>query len=444
MLGESPMASPTRPRIGATLSSAGAARRWDVVVIGAGCAGPIAARELARAGCAVLLVDRAHFPRSKVCGCCLNAAALGVLAGVGLGDLPARLGAVPLRMLSVACRGARARLSIPAGAALSRESLDAALIGAAIEAGAAFLPGCSATVREAPGNAQPSTAGGAMVEVGLREAGSAARDGEPVASARCVIVADGLAGTSLTGLRGLPIARQRRSLIGAATILPGRPDACQAGVIMMTVGVGGYVGMVRLEDGRLNVAAAIDPRAAHDKGGIAAVVGEILAQAGAESPAGLLAARWQGTTTLTRRRAVVQSGNILVIGDAAGYVEPFTGEGMAWALASGISASGIACSVVRDGEEARPEAWSEVHASVIASRQRVCRAVSWTLRRPVLAETVVRVLARWPGIASPVLHRLAAPFMGGPGPETPIGRASPAATGGSDAPGPVLSVGGTR
>src|SRR5262249_23647918 len=46
-------------------------RRWDAVVVGAGPAGALAARELARLGAAVLLVDRATFPRWKVCGCCL-------------------------------------------------------------------------------------------------------------------------------------------------------------------------------------------------------------------------------------------------------------------------------------------------------------------------------------------------------------------------------------
>ena len=59
--------------IGPTLSLADAsARTWDAVVVGAGPAGAVAARELARRGTTVLLVDRASFPRNKVCGACLN------------------------------------------------------------------------------------------------------------------------------------------------------------------------------------------------------------------------------------------------------------------------------------------------------------------------------------------------------------------------------------
>src|SRR5690242_12505527 len=89
------------------------ARRWDAVVVGAGPAGSVAARELARRGASVLLVDRAAFPRRKVCGSCLNLRALATLAEVGLGGLAGGLGALPLRGLSLAARGLRAWLPLP-------------------------------------------------------------------------------------------------------------------------------------------------------------------------------------------------------------------------------------------------------------------------------------------------------------------------------------------
>ena len=52
---------------------------FDALVIGAGPAGAVAARELARRGASVLLVDKSRFPRPKVCGCCVNGAAVGTL-----------------------------------------------------------------------------------------------------------------------------------------------------------------------------------------------------------------------------------------------------------------------------------------------------------------------------------------------------------------------------
>src|SRR3954468_10803523 len=58
-------------------------RTWDVVVVGAGPAGSLAAYDLARRGLTVLLVDKATFPRWKVCGSCLSPQAQATLAAAG-------------------------------------------------------------------------------------------------------------------------------------------------------------------------------------------------------------------------------------------------------------------------------------------------------------------------------------------------------------------------
>ena len=69
----------------ATIEREHAAReRWDVIVIGAGPAGALAAREAARRQLKTLLVDRKTFPRTKVCGSCLSRRALSVLEHAGL------------------------------------------------------------------------------------------------------------------------------------------------------------------------------------------------------------------------------------------------------------------------------------------------------------------------------------------------------------------------
>src|SRR5690348_16494808 len=59
-------------------------RTWDVVVVGAGVAGAISALHLARSQLRVLLVEKSRWPREKVCGGCLNAAALRALANAGV------------------------------------------------------------------------------------------------------------------------------------------------------------------------------------------------------------------------------------------------------------------------------------------------------------------------------------------------------------------------
>ena len=98
-----------------TLDAAAASRRvWDAVVVGAGPAGAMAARELAGRGAAVLLVDKARFPRYKTCG--------GGLVGASLAELPPQARAVVerrVRTVSMARNGGAARRR-PATAARRR------------------------------------------------------------------------------------------------------------------------------------------------------------------------------------------------------------------------------------------------------------------------------------------------------------------------------------
>ena len=82
-----------------------AIENWDVVVVGAGPAGALAAIELARKGIQVLLVEKRNFPRWKVCGCCLNAQAQAVLASVGQSELIEQQGGVALDQLLLGHKG---------------------------------------------------------------------------------------------------------------------------------------------------------------------------------------------------------------------------------------------------------------------------------------------------------------------------------------------------
>ena len=105
------------------------ARDPDVVVIGAGPAGATAACTLGGRGHRVLLVDRASFPRAKVCGCCLASSGQGILRALGLGDLVDD--GVPLDTTVVHGAGRSTTLPFPGSVTLSRERLDPALIDAA-------------------------------------------------------------------------------------------------------------------------------------------------------------------------------------------------------------------------------------------------------------------------------------------------------------------------
>ncbi len=366
-----------------------AERVWDVVVVGAGPAGAVAARGAARRGKSVLLVDKAMFPRAKVCGCCLNGSALGTLRAIGLGDLVRREGAVPLSAVTLVAGGRRATVRMTGGVTLSRERFDVALIRAAVEAGVEFRPGTTAKLL-------PAGAGDPVRRLRLERG--------PVADAveaRVVVAADGLNG-QLTAADGNRPAVRAGSRIGAGAQLDSAPSWCPPGRLIMAVGKGGYVGLVRLEDGRLDLAAALDPAAVRAAGGLGLVSNAVLVQNGLILP-DVTAAAWRGTPALTRTPRAVAGYRWFAAGDAAGYVEPFTGEGMAWAVGSAARLGEV---LAADWAPGLAADWAERHAAGVQVRQRLCRALAWGLRSPTICRAAVRVLGVVPAAARPVVAHL--------------------------------------
>ncbi len=365
-----------------------AARSWPVVVAGAGPAGAVAAAELARRGVEVLLVDRSAFPRGKVCGCCLNGRALAALAAAGLEDVPARLGAVPLTAFHLASGGRTASLPLPGGASVSREAFDAGLVRAAIARGANFLPQARAAL--APGGADE------------RRLTLLHPAGEVEVRAGVVLAADGLGG-ALLSREGVASPCATGARIGAAAIIEAADPFYRPGVIYMTCGPDGYAGLVRLEDGRLDVAGALEPSAVRAAGGPGKVVCDLVRRAGWPIPPALLSSAWRGTAALTRQARRVAGRRLFALGDATGYVEPFTGEGMAWAISSAVVVAALAA------RPWRPElaaAWARRHRRLVTRRQWACRAAAFVLRRPALVSGIVGLLSWLPVAARPVVRYL--------------------------------------
>ncbi len=385
-------------RVQATLGLDDAAdERWDVMVIGAGPAGALAARQSALLGARVLLVDRAAFPRAKVCGCCINGAAMEVLAQVGLGDLLRQCQARELRTVQLASRGRFARIRLSQGVSLSRDRFDAALILAAVEAGAEFLDQTPAVIGATQGEARG-------VHLKRLDAGS-------TATAKSIIVAGGLGCRVFEEAAAEQRQTARASRVGAGTILDVAPAAYEAGTIYMACHQHGYVGLVRLEDDRLDIATALDADAIKQHDGIPGLVQHILTEACLPIAAPLDQLKWHGTGRLTQRRQHVAADRCFFVGDAAGYVEPFTGEGMAWALASGRSVAPIVVGLARDNLAADAvRAWTETHRRLIIRRARLCRCVSRLLRHPSWVSITIRLLAIAPALANPVVRSLNVSF----------------------------------
>ncbi|MGY8777800.1 MAG: NAD(P)/FAD-dependent oxidoreductase, partial [Longimicrobiales bacterium] len=92
------------------------------------------------------------------------------------------------------------------------------------------------------------------------------------------------------------------------------------------------------------------------------------------------------------------------IGDAAGYVEPFTGEGMGWALASAVDSAPYVASAVERWDDRLGREWTKVHRRGVGRAQWFCRGMSKALRRPAWTRAAVRVLAAQPGLARPLVR----------------------------------------
>jgi menaquinone-9 beta-reductase len=362
---------------------------WDVVILGAGPAGAIAARQLASEGRQVLLVEKSQLPRSKVCGGCLGGAALDVLEQVGLGDLPAKCGGVALQKMRLATGGSVAQIDIGRRVALSRQTFDAAITREAIRSGATL---CTETA----GSLKPSVESCAR-SVTLRHRGLVS-----TIRAKAVIVATGLATCPPEFFTRSP----PKSRIGLGAVLDHSPACVEPDTLYMACGVEGYVGIAPVEGGRLDIAAAVDAAALRADTSPGKLISSILNHAGLPLPGDLDRVLWRGTPPLTRKTYPLGSNRCLLVGDAAGYVEPFTGEGIGWSLMSAV----LACSLLANGlevwDDRLPDRWKKMHDRAFGRHQRNCRRIVQLLRSKTVRTIVLWSLHRAPSLARPIVRRL--------------------------------------
>jgi len=371
--------------------------RWDGVVVGAGPSGALAARQLALRGLRVLLVEKKEFPRDKVCGGCVGRRAVRLLESLELGEVGAGQGGLPISRMRV-CRGSR-RLEIPlsGGVALSRRAFDAALVDAAVRAGVVFRPGTEATVTSDDAHENES-----WREVVLQPRGNPAT----AVAARVVLAADGLSHGSLRQMPAFTSRVSRSARVGLGAMMSAEDADYEPGTIHMAIGRQGYVGLVRVEDGRLNVAAAVDRSLLHAQRCPATTVAAILTEARMPVPAGLERAGWQGTPPLTRRTPKLSGRRLFVLGDAAGYVEPFTGEGIAWGLTAAVAVAPLAARACEAWSDRLEVDWHRAYAGLVGRRQHFCRALAAALRRRPAVTAAWIGFSLAPGLLHPLVRYL--------------------------------------
>jgi flavin-dependent dehydrogenase len=348
-----PGSLPTTPHDGA----------YDVAIVGGGPGGSACAAVCAAGGLRTLLIEREKFPREKVCGDCLNPAAWPVLARLGVEDAVRALPSSPLRSVEFAdARGRHLRFRLPDGPraelGIRRSHLDALLLESAKARGA--------EVRE-----------GTAVERIVRD-GAAWRitAGERTFTARTLVAADGRNSTVARLLGILPEAARDR--VALQTHFPATPEL--DGRVVMRFLPWGYSGLAAVGDGLLNLCLVARPC------DIGALKAWAIAQfhLPADQP-------WRTVTPLSRAPLRPAREGLLLVGDAVRVVEPFTGEGIYYALASGE----LAARHLLSGDIA---GYAKGHAQLYRGRLWVNRLARAACLHPRFATAVLAAARRWPRV----------------------------------------------
>ncbi len=387
----------------ATIAPAAAATRlWDAVVIGAGLAGCIAARELARAGRDVLLLEARRFPRPKVCGGCLNQKAVQHLDHLGLSPIIGESGAIPLTEFRLQMPGWTPQYALPAGWSVTRPTLDGLLLQRTIDAGVHYLDEATARLDD-------------EIRPDFRTVRIDHPEGPCAAAGRIVICAEGLSRSSVTKAAGFDVQIARDPFVGAGVVLPeGEVPAelrerCPAGSITMAVGDGGYVGIAQAENARYSFGAAIRPSVVKRERSVGGAVVRLLRDAGLPDLAPLASHSWQGTPLLRSRARRPSGERVFLVGDSAGYVEPFTGEGMAWAIEGGMTLAPIAQASIQGWTLDLQRQWDQAYQQRIRRSQWISRGFLQALHRPGLGRVTAAVFKRFPRAASHIIAAINRP-----------------------------------
>ncbi len=364
---------------------------WDVVIVGAGPAGAAAACSIAADGLRVLLVDAKPFPRRKVCGGCLNQVSTQLVRQLLGAEHPLWQSSVSLDHFELSHAGRATRLEMPPGFAVDRALLDQSLVARAVELGVMFA---DSTV------AKLSPAGGQGRAVELSTA-----SGSRVVTAQVVVLACGLGNRAAGDNQELQHTVARTSRVGVEAIFEKFPKQYAAGTIHMVVAGCGYVGLTQISQGRLHVAAAVD-RTPLQQFGPGELVQRLLVEAGAPKLYTDQSIAWRGTPPLTSRAKRVADRRVFVVGDAAGYVEPFTGEGIRWALQSGIGVAPLVVRAVAAWDDHFIIQWEHWYGTQIGRRQRMCRRISTALKSTTARWLADRALRWRPNLAAPIIAHL--------------------------------------
>ncbi len=291
----------------------------DVVIIGAGPAGSTAAIFLARGGRAPILIEKEHFPREKVCGGCLSGSGTAILKKImeGRGQTPGIEGRSVTFVI-----GSYRLVCDPRGRTrmVLRSELDASLAELAVRAGADVRFGLFATLER-------------------HSTGWQVIAGKDRVRANHILIASGVG--RLPKVVGITGRRFKRRLISQQWVEPVHGPLPTLGSVELHWLRGGYVGLATPKEDQCVVAIAAEVQDLHGQSAFQrlrrlnpeAPIMQVLSDS---APSRCASKGCTGFPWIPER---LGTDNVLLIGDAAGYCEPYSGEGMGQAMRSGLYAA---------------------------------------------------------------------------------------------------------
>ena len=372
--------------------------RPELLVIGGGPAGAAIAVLAASRGVRTLLIEKDRFPRDKVCGEFLSAEGCSVLARLGLLPTLMAKGAMPMEACLLAdARGRSVEAPLPelpeagrTALGISRAVLDEALLRHAAS--------CSVTLRERVVATSPFLDNGRVTGVMTRPVDSGG--GDEAVKATLVIAADGrrsMLQRALPPAIGDPLTTSPKSWFGFQAHFPDATKGLSRR-IELYVFDGGYAGLGPIEGDRLDLALIARVDALNACGNAPQRLFEermlanpLLAERlGGDIPC----SRWKTIGPLRFNVRRPASHGAIFLGDAAGTIDPFSGEGMSNALRGAELALPFVMDALASGglSAGAERAWSSGWRGAFAPVTRRARLIGRIFQHPRPASLAMSLL----------------------------------------------------
>lgn len=344
---------------------------YDVAIVGSGPAGASCATFCARAGLRTVVLERETFPREKVCGDCLNPSLWPVLQRLGIeNEIRAAPHGELQRVEFIGLSGSSISVELPPDAeiAIKRSEFDLILMRAAREAGAEIREQVTVTSLERNGDNWDINSGEMR--------------------ARFLVAADGRNST-VARLLGL-MPRGEKDRVGLQAHVPIGNFGKR---VVLQFLPGGYSGQAPVNDHELNVCLV----------GRAASLPALRTWAARrfDLPADQT---WRTITPLARRAIAPARDGLFLIGDAARVVEPFTGEGIFYALRSGE----LAAAAIADGTENGRLNYIRQHAAMYRGRLWINRLSRAAVTSPRLGSALLAIARFQPSLLRFITRKIVA------------------------------------